>query len=171
MTYTEVFRIPEAELKARLLPRLMGQVFHVTTRRAWASIQQDGSIKPNPDGERPFTYPQSAVSYFQKKGCVCLFDLRTATVEQVEEALPKYYFLNPFSDNRPVFLILNQAGYGRLIPWSVSIPEEGCRAMVIPHVEAGYPSEIPLSLIESVLIVAVRKRNRKEVQHVRLQAR
>jgi len=102
-------------------------------------------------------YHQSENSYFRNKGCVSVFDLRTSTADQVDEALLKYYFLNPFPDNRPVFLILSRSCYGGLIPWSTSIAKAGCRAMVIPHVEAGYPSEIPLSLIDSALFVTVKK--------------
>jgi hypothetical protein len=153
-----VLRIHEDVLRAELLPKLMGQVFDVTTQRSFSGIRRSGSIKANQGGELAFTYPQSQNSYFRKKGCVCLFDLRLATAEQVDEALHKYYFLNPsFADNRPVFLILGQACRGGLIPWSESIPEEGCRAMVLPHVEAGYPSEVPLALIDWALVVQVKQ--------------
>lgn len=99
----------------------------------------------------PFTFPQSQNSYFRKKGCVCLFDLRAATQEQTDEALPKFYFLNPRKGSNPVFLTLNQACYMRLIPWSASIAEEDLRSTVIPYVEAGYPGGVPLTLVDTPL--------------------
>jgi hypothetical protein len=151
-------RLHENDLRAELLPNLIGRVFHVTTRQGYAGIRRRGSIGSNQDGKRPFSYPQSENSYFRKKGCVCLFDLRIPTAEQIDEALLKYYFLNPFSDNRPVFLILGEAGYAGLIPWSASIAEEGFH-VVIHHVEAGYSGEIPMSLIDSALVVVVRKKS------------
>jgi len=135
----------------------MGQVFHVTTKRAYARICRDGSIKSNQDGKLRSEYPQSAVSYFRKCGCVCIFDLRAATTEHVNDALLKFFFLSPFHRANPVFLVFGDAAYEQLIPWSVSIPDEGYRAMVIPYVEAGYPGEVPLSLIDSVLIIDVKR--------------
>lgn len=157
MKNSERLRIRESELRSVLLPRLMGQAFHVTTKRAYARICRDGSIKSNQDGKLRSEYPQSAVSYFRKRGYVCIFDLRTATAEHVNDALLKFFFLNPFHRANPVFLVLGDAAYEQLIPWSVSIPDEGCRAMVIPYVEAGYPRAVPLALVDSVLVVDVRR--------------
>jgi hypothetical protein len=143
-------------LRAEVLPRLVGRVFHVTTRDAYARIRSDGAIKPNRNGELGFTFGQSEFSYFRNRGCVSLFDLRTATPEQVEDSLWKYYFLNPsFSENRPVFLLLTDSCFDDLIPWSRANAEVGYREMFIPYVEAGYPGEIPLSLVERALLLEV----------------
>jgi hypothetical protein len=101
-----------------------------------------------------FTSEQSKFSYFRKKDCVSLLDLRAGTSDQaqVEAALYKYYFLNLFPSNRSVFLLLKGSCFERLIPWTQSIDVS---AMVVPYVEAGYPGEIPLPLIEHILIVDV----------------
>ncbi len=148
--------IAAESLRTDLLPRLVGRVFHVTTREAYVRVRSDGVIKSNQSGELGFTFGQSRFSYFRKRGCVSVFDLRTATPEQIDDSLHKYYFLNPpFSKNRPVFLLLADACSEQLLPWSQSIPEEGARAMVIPYVEAGYPGEIPLSLVQCALLLEV----------------
>ena len=152
-------RVRQDELRSVVLPRLIGRVFHVTTRAGYAGISRDGLIKSNQDAVLPFSYPQSEASYFRKRGCVCLFDLRSATADQIDEALQKFYFLDPSSEDKPpVFLFLNHSCYERLIPWSVSFPDEGYRAMVIPYVEAGYSGDIPLSLIDSVLSLQITRR-------------
>jgi hypothetical protein len=154
-------QIHEDALRIELLSRLIGRVFHVTTRRAYAGIRRHGSIRSNQDGKLPFVYSQSEASYFRKRGCVSVFDLRAATTEQINEALGKYYFLDPFPDNdRPTFLILGQSCYERLISWRAAFDEEGHGAMVVPCVEAGYPSEIPLSLIDSALLVTIKREPR-----------
>jgi len=68
----------------------------------------------------------------------------------------KYYFLNPIhTENRPIFLFFGPSHWNQLIHWTVSKEDEGLRAMVIPHVEAGHRGPIALSCIETVLLVDV----------------
>jgi hypothetical protein len=113
-------------------------------------------------GELGFTFPQSEISYYRKRRCVCVFDLRTATLEQIEDALGKFYFLDPFSSlgkGDPVFLLLNDACFEKLIPWTEA-QKEGYSSMWIPYVEAGYPGAVPWNSIARVLLVEVRNRRR-----------
>jgi hypothetical protein len=141
-------------LRGELLPKLLGRVFHVTSVCSYASILQDREIRVS-DGSI-LTTTQSKISYFRTRGCVCLFDLRNVPEDELEWALMKYYFLNPLhTENRPVFLFLNPIHWDQLIPWTVSKEDEGLKAMVIPHVEAGHKGSIPLSWIESALFVEV----------------
>ena len=141
-----------------LLPHLLEHVFHVTTRAAYAGILTDGRIRPNQNGNFAFTFGQSESSYFRRRGCVSVFDFRGVNSERLEEALLRYYFLNPsFTDNQPVFLFLNTACFERLVPWSRWKDEKAYGEMVIPYVEAGYPGDIPVSLIDGVLRVEVDK--------------
>jgi hypothetical protein len=134
----------DGEHRTVLLPLLLGRVFHVTTRKACRRILSDGAIKSNEGGNFRFTFPQSKNSYFRKKGCVSVFDLRTVTQEVLEWELNKFPFLY-----KEAFLFLKDSCFERLIPWSHSPNEE----VVIPNVEAGYPGDIPVSLIERVLRV------------------
>ena len=85
-----------SNLKEELLPLFLGKVFHVTTKDACSSIMAEKKIRNNMKGEREFVFPQSENSYGRKRGYVCLFDLRSATTEQIQDALMKFYFLNPF---------------------------------------------------------------------------
>lgn len=147
-------RIRAEALASELLPKLLGTVFHVTDMKGYAGIVQDQEIRVD-DGSNPTT-PQSKVSYFRTRGCVCLFDLRSVPMEEMELGLMKYYFLNPtHADNRPVFLFLDRSYWDRLISWTVSKEDEGLGAMVIPYFEAGHQGPIPLSCIESALLVEV----------------
>jgi hypothetical protein len=159
----ETLQVHERGLQAVLLPRLLKCVFHVTTLEAYALILSSGAIKSNQAGEFCFTFGQSEYSYFRKRACVSVFDLRTVNQDDLDLALHKYYFLNPpFSKDKPVFLFLRESCFEQLIPWSKSKEDEGFSAMVIPHVEAGYPGEIPISLVERVLLVDTERDHRPD---------
>jgi hypothetical protein len=137
-----------------LLPRLLGTVFHVTSEAAFRSIQSSGVIESNQLGQRGFTFPQSEISYGRKRGFVCLFDLRRVDNDELQDALDKFYFLDPMASKRqdPVYLFLDQPAYSELIPWTDArhTPE-----MWVPYVEAWYPRDLPLSSIRSALAVTV----------------
>jgi hypothetical protein len=141
-----------SELESRLMPRLRNRVFHVTTPEGYEGIRRDGRITSNVDGKFPMTCSQSEMSYFRKKGCVSLIDLRNASEAELADGLCKYYFLHPFTSNRSVFLILKPTCDPDLISWEISKEDEGLRAMIVPYIEAGYSNFIPIDLIESVII-------------------
>jgi hypothetical protein len=151
----EVLCLVAGDLETELLPRLMGRVFHVTPRKTYPGIVSDGWVKSNQTGCLGFASSQSNVSYFRTRGCVSLIDLRTTTQKQVNDALDKYHFLNPFSSpkDNPAFLFLRESEFcfEQLIPWSDASPTD----MVIPYVEAGYRDRIPLSLVERVLLLEI----------------
>lgn len=152
----QLLSVHERSLRTKLLPLLVERVFHVTSQTAYTQILADGMIRSNKNQDFEFTFGQSENSYFRKRGCVSVFDLRSVTPSQLEDALSKYYFLNPsFVANHPVFLFLNQSWCEQLIPWSKRKDEEAFQEMVIPYVEAGYPGDIPLSIIAGVLRVNI----------------
>ncbi len=134
--------IPSEKLEETLLPRLAGSVFHVTTQEAAKQILADGEIANNKSGQFKFMYPQAEHSYFRQRGCVCFFDLRSKSQEEIEEALTKYYFLNPFSADKPVFFFLNTSFYQNLIKYTENLDEKAYDTVIIPHVEAGYLGNI-----------------------------
>ncbi len=151
-----VITLCENDLREKLFPRLRGRVFHVTTRSAFAAILECGMVRPNDTGQFPFTYEQSKNSYFRIRGYVSLFDLRSASNEQLDDALMKYNFLNPrFTEHRPVYLFFNCSCFALLTPWSKWKEDKAFSEMVIPYVEAGYPGEIDVGLISEALLVEV----------------
>lgn len=104
------------KLKEILLPKLTGNVFHVTSKSNLEGIFRQNQIKNNKNKDFALTFGQSENSYGRKRGYVCLVDLRFATKEEIVESLHKYYFLNPTHvNNNPIFLIINEALYPKLI--------------------------------------------------------
>lgn len=150
--YEEIV-VRRSNLETELLQRLIGNVFHVTSREGLKGIEATGAILPNEDGSLGDTFPQSKRSYFRSQGCVCLFDLRHASEKEMKRALNKYYFLNPrhVNDN-PVFLFLREQFLNQLRLWSEA---KGGFEMVIPHVECGFPKGVSLDMIQEVLFVRI----------------
>lgn len=144
------------QLKEKVLPLLLDTVFHVTSLWGYQGILKDHLVKPNIGNQFPYTFPQSANSYGLKKGYICLFDLRNQTDEIIQEALMKFYFLNPFRNkNKSVYLILSPESYADLIDYTVAKKEVGYKGMWIPYVECWYPTTIPLERIEKIINVTV----------------
>jgi hypothetical protein len=137
------------DLNADLLPKLRGRVFHVTTTDGYVGIERDGFIGSNANGEYPLSCSQSKVSYFRKNDCVSLVDLRNISDEDLDLGLKKYYFLDPSSQGSAVFLILSPDAYEGLI----SSKGVGLSEMIVPELEAGYRTSIPLRLIEEVMTI------------------
>jgi hypothetical protein len=144
------------KLNGKILPLLKGKVFHVTSLEAYKEIVRDGMIVSNIEGQFRYTFPQSAISYGRKRGYVCLFDLRNKSNKVIEEALWKYYFLNPpFCQNKPVFLILSSKLYSDLIYDTQAKREAGYNEMYIPYIECWYRDNIPLEKIDKIIEVTI----------------
>lgn len=156
MSKEKYLKIRYNELKDVLLPKLCGQVFHVTTEDSWKKIKISTSLRPNTDGIYPFNFGQRKASFFCKRGCISLFDFRnfpSFNADQLECFLMKLNFLNPFNCNKAVYLFFNSDIL--LIPWT-SWKEEKCyNEMIIPDIEAGYHGEIHLEDIVDILHIEV----------------
>lgn len=145
------------EAMKELLPLLRGRVFHTTTAAAYTSILSDGFIGSNKDGKYPAAYPQSENSFFRKRGCVSMVDLRTATDKQLELGDMQYRFLSPSSSREAFLLFLKPSCHDSLIPEG---PADGDYSTFVEHVEAGYPDFIPISCIEEAWEITFEKPDR-----------
>ncbi|MDI6727158.1 MAG: hypothetical protein QMD32_09320, partial [Smithellaceae bacterium] len=144
------------DLRTRLLPQLEGRVFHVTTRAAYQGILETGTINLNQDGSLGYTFGQSETSYFRRRGCISVVDLREVKQEELDDGLLKYYFLNPsFAKNKPVFLQLSPSTYATLIPWSRWKDEQAWGEMVVPYIESGYAGSIGIGSVEEVILADI----------------
>lgn len=152
---TEHLSLKSDELETVLLPKLRGHALHVTTPEGYAGILRDQFVGSNVNGQYPLSHSQSRVSYFRKRDCVSLVDLRSITDEDLYWAIRKYYFLDIFPNHKSVFLFLKQQCYGELIPWTVSKEDEGLSSMIVPYLEAGFKHSIPLDCIEKAILVEV----------------
>ncbi len=144
----ELIACKESELHHQILPLLVGNVFHITTAVGLDGIINDQAIRNNRTGSLPFTFGQSDNSYGRRHGFVCLFDLRNLSDTLIDDALLRYYFLNPtFAACNPIFLIMSQNIFAHLISWKRAEAEQAYKEVWIPNVEVWYDGDISLDEI------------------------
>ncbi len=163
---TQSIEFIDTEYKDQLLGLLRDKVFHVTTVKAFESIQKDGFIYGNQDAKYPLN-ESSLKSFGRCRGWVCLFDLRGKGDKEIENGLNCYYFLMPswfeelnesehYTEWRLVYLYLSHAYYKDLTP-NREASQNDKRSQFIPEVECWYPGNIPIGHIEKSLCVRIRR--------------
>jgi len=136
-----------------LLPRLQGHVFHVTQWRSVSSIQARGVIAPNLSGI-PSPFGTTENGYFRSKNCVSFFDYRAYGTADWEEHAHKCLPTLPLKPDDPIgIFFLSVTFYDKLLSWRGWKEEQAWSKRVVPHVECGFPGEVPLSAIERLLCV------------------
>ena len=149
--------VAQSDLKKRLLPQLQGHLFHVTTHHACRSIRRTGWVLADPP-DLPSARKWPYDSYFRSIGCVSLCDLRTADEEKVDVALAAYFFLDPWhGDPDPAFLILSPQAADSVVSYGEAIDQGALAKMIVPHVEAGYKGDLPISDISDILVVRIKR--------------
>jgi hypothetical protein len=157
--------IERDRLKTELLPCLEGAVFHVTRATAFESILSSGWVFSNSDARFPFTFPQSSNAYGRRRGYVSLFDLRDISDDEVQEALDRFYFLDPFHErDDPVFLFLDPSAYTDLISWRTT--RNDYSEMWIPFVESWYPGDISVAVLHHALRIKVERPPESEFEKI-----
>ena len=87
---------------------------------------------------------------------MCLFDLRNQTEDAIQWGLDCFYFLSPapLGDDL-AFLFLSPSAYPELVLWGDIKSGVEITAFRIPKVECWFPTAVPLSAVEHVLLVHV----------------
>jgi hypothetical protein len=173
----EIITVDSTQLLAVLLPRLRERVFHVTPIENLSGIEATGAIQNNGDKKFAFASSMSENSYGRRRNWVCLFDFRGKGKKTLRNVRSDYMFEDPFQvvvhpflempEDSPVastaYLFLRGEAYSRLIP-ARNVQQEAVWRTLIRKVECWYPGDIPLSLIESVLVVNIDRTNERQ-QH------
>lgn len=142
------------DIKTRLNPLIMGHVFHITKYDSYKSIIDDGFLYPNINNKYKFTTLQSEKSYGNKKGYICLIDLRFPNEKTIEQSIDKYYFYAPFYDTKKyVFMLLSLKILDKIITQKDIQDRLKNTDMYVPGVECWYPKALSTKQIEKVIIV------------------
>jgi hypothetical protein len=156
---TEQLALREEDLETILLPRLIGEVFHVTSRTAAARIFQSQAILPNTNGALGDTFRQSAVSLARKASYVCFFDLRNKSPEAIDWGLRCLFFLGARElGDEIAFLIVAPDSYAGLIQWEAIRGSALASELHIPEVECWHAGPFPVSGFSRVLNVDILRR-------------
>lgn len=152
------YTFQQDELRDKFLPKLREKVFHVTSYEGYKMIEKEGMIKSNANGKMGYTYPQSETSYGRKRGYICLFDLRSKTEDEIENAIECFYFLGDYRlGDKQTYLIMHEEIYADLIDSSRAKAEIGFKEMWIPNVECWYPRDLPLSSIKEIIVLNINR--------------
>jgi hypothetical protein len=130
---------------------LRNSLFHATSVEAFRAIRADGFIKPN-QGQFEPRYPQARNSYSWKKPAVALFDIESATDQELDEY---WWNAGPFLyDRRPAVyvLILNRQRLKPLIRHAEAYDEMGLATVMIPHLEVWSSEPIPFAAVSQVMV-------------------
>lgn len=156
--------LQDADLRAVLLPRLRDRVFHVTSQENFEKIREAGAILHNRDERFPLNVTSEA-SFGRRRGWVCLFDLRGCVERVLDRTLDRdYNFLQPRSFVRYLrdstisniaYLIVKQEASPSIVPQSFA-NEIDPLGHYVRDTEVWYPGDVPLSLVESALLVTIR---------------
>ena len=152
MTKESKIEIAESE-KTRFCEGLRGRVFHVTCASNLDKIKNAGEILVNVDCNLTTTFGNSENSFYRLRGCVSVFDYESPTDEKWREYMWKCDPLGARKDDL-AFLFLSEEAKNNLIRWSKASLDWDTER-VVPHIEAGYMGNIPLSSISEILVVKV----------------
>jgi len=136
-----------------LLPHLRGHVFHVSLASSLPAIKAADQLEVN-DGRRESPFGNTSNGFFRLKGCVSFFDYRDCDSPAWDEHANKCFPTVPLrTESQIVIFFLADTEYGKLLSWENWKIEEAWSQRVVPHVECGYPSPVPLSVLSSRLHV------------------
>ena len=154
------------DFKEDLLERLRSNIFHLTTKRAFELIKENGFVYHNKNNKFALN-TTSEKSFGRNRGCVCLFDLRKQSRAIIDETLMKYYFLRPswfirhepeFTESNLAYLFVHPREYNRIIPNDTAKKvwlETKKYEHYVPKTECWYPSNMPLECVGKVLLVRI----------------
>jgi hypothetical protein len=143
--------------RKQLLETLVGQVFHLTTERAYEAILREGKVGHNREGRYPLN-GGSENSFGRLHGFVCLFDLRSPSPRRLALVRRLCDFLDPAwqagGGRNPVYLLLGSETFPRLVPNEAAFHLcrlRGRPRKYLPGAECWYPGDLPLGEIAGAL--------------------
>lgn len=153
------------ELDIKLLPLLLGKVFHVTSQINYEKIIKTKCIKSNKNGEFNTSFSQSQNSFGKFNGWISFVDLYSKNTEEAKYyAGDGYYFLQPKREWKTVvFLFISSKFWKDLkiqsksfLPSKHYVSKEMIGEMTfVPNIECWYPGDIDLNKISKALIVNI----------------
>lgn len=138
--------------------QLLSCVFHVTLLTNLRAILETKGVNAAGGGEKTFGFGSNG--FFRNRECVSVFDLREPEHKEFNFSLMKCHPLQPvINKGRSVaVLFLMDSEYPRLLSWCHWKKEQAWSQMIVPYVEAGFPSPLCLNYISRIVIVRPSKK-------------
>lgn len=156
-------KFKDKDYEDEVMLHLRGQVFHMTTEKAFKNIIKTSYIYNNKNGRFPLN-TSSEKSFGRNNGWVCLFDFRMKSDAVIHKTKSCYYFLGPswfwtdFKRHQKyltqklsiAYLILNPSYYNKLVPNSAASRSCG---QYIPDTECWFHGDISIAYIDKVVML------------------
>lgn len=145
-----------AKARQILMRRLAGKIFHISDAKGFLGIIAAGKIEANQDG-RFGNHWGNKESYFKNLGCISVCDFYNNTrPKKLYDAICKYNFYDLSCNKGLSYLMVLQDGlYAGIITWDRWKQDRETGGDVVPHLESGYPGEISLCNLESIIKVHI----------------
>jgi len=152
----EALTCRHAKARKVLIHRLAGKIFHITDTKGFLGIIATGKIEPNNSGKFGNNWGNKK-SYFRNRGCISVCDFyNNRRPRKFYDATCKYSFYDLSCNKGFSYFMVLQAGlFADIITWDRWKQDREEGEDVVPYLESGYPGEIPLSNLESVIKVHI----------------
>jgi len=146
----------ERNLTESILPYLTKRIFHVTKKSNLNAILECGEIRSGKNNKFETTFGYSSNSFFRNRGCISLFDYKTATKEQFDKYFGRCHPAMPVTpEDEIAILLINDSIYHELLSWELWREEQAYSEMVLPYLEAGHQGPISIKKVDEILIVSI----------------
>jgi len=145
-----------ARARKLLTDLLKGKIFHITDAKGFLGITSSGKIEAN-HAERFGNNWGSKKSYFRNRGCISVCDFFNNTCsKKLYDAICKYNFYD-LSCNKGLsyFMVLQKGLAADIVPWDRRRQDRETGGDLVPDLESGYPGDIPLSKLDSVIRIHI----------------
>lgn len=154
---TMVIRARDDEWEAKVLPVLIGKVFHVTRPAGYSGICADREIRSNQNGSFPCGFPSPSLSFSRYYNCISFYDLRDRSRKEIELGWSGCHpLLLHQREEQVIYLILGPSEFVSLVP-----SREACARPlpagidVLNHIplECWHPGPVPIESLENIIRV------------------
>jgi hypothetical protein len=147
----------EDDLKRMLVPLLFKKVFHATDKSGFDGIIASGELL---SGDKVGLEAQKwarANSYFRNREHISFCDFYHPTrCSKIRDGYRKYSFWRQKGEGAYLF-ILKDCHYSKLLTWDNLDKHKKYSEMVVPHIESGLKSPVPLAWFETVIRIELWK--------------
>ena len=148
--------VTSATAAERILPMLLGRVFHVTCRARFSAILKCGSILPNRNGELNAGFTMTPRTACRDRDAVSVFDFRSVSTDQLSiglEACCPWQIAYQCGDEIAIAFLGDHAVSQLLTPENLKSAGRAGE-MLVPFVEACHPGELQTEAICEVAYVS-----------------
>ncbi|MGL1862200.1 MAG: hypothetical protein OCC46_06730 [Pseudodesulfovibrio sp.] len=142
------------DVKLKLMPLLRRRIFHSTTEEGYRGMLEAGAVLSARDSEVKRQWPD-APSLFFERGCVSFWDYYHPKQSHIDENIDKQTFYRHGSEHTTCLLMLKDDFFSKLITWEEFSFDDWRGKQIVPHIESGLKSPVPLSMFDGIIKISL----------------